>query len=106
MVAAYSLTALIINNGGNLVINCGRSLFYSSKVGEHSACGFLGIGNLKLKILCGDNARVAYLTAALAVENGFVKNDNCLFALACGDSMLAVCYNVKNFSFTLVFGVT
>ena len=42
-------------------------------MGKYPSRGFLGIGNLKLKIGGFDNTGIAYLTSALAVENGFVK---------------------------------
>ena len=105
VVAAYSLAALCINSGGNLGIKRGCSLNHRSEVAKHSARGFLGICNLKFKISGFNNARIANLTAALAVENGFVKHYYSLFTLACGYCMFAVRHNVKNFSSTLVFGI-
>ena len=81
MVASYRIAAFGIYGSNYAVVNREASLFNRSEVGENAAGGFLCIGYAEFRTVGCYNAGIAYLTAALAVERGFIKNDNRLYAV-------------------------
>ena len=81
VVSHDSVTLFNVNGSGNTVALAETAHFNCTEVEVLTLCGLLGIGNCKAALTDGDNACVAYLSAALSVERSFIEDNNCVIAL-------------------------
>ena len=103
VVSLYGITSFLVYSKCYGVAELDLAVFNAALV-EVYAVGLLGVEHGKCGVTESDNAGVAYLTAALAVEYGLVGNNG---ALALGERLysLAVLEDAEHLTLALVFGV-
>ena len=81
VVSHNCIASLSVNGGCNAVVLAETAHFHCTEMEILSLCGLFGVGNGKTALTDGDNASVAYLSAALCVERSSVEDNNCIVAL-------------------------
>ena len=83
VVSHDSVTLFNVNGSGNAVALAETAHFNCTEVEVLTLCGLLGIGNCKAALTDGDNACVAYLSAAFGIERSLVQYnlEQCLVLL-------------------------